>query len=137
MAHSPTVSDRILKVMRGIPDCRLDDLVSNCRAFPLQTVLSEVSRLSREGQLRLTLTHTGSFTVQLLSANGRSRPVKDPVISVGAMNRANAHSQKGRSNTQSGTTRIVGSARVCPPSALYLTCNEGELEVLMSKGESS
>jgi hypothetical protein len=137
MAHSPTVSDRILDVMREIPDCRLDDLVSSCQGFPLQVVLSEVSRLSRDGQLQLTLVSTGSITVQLLSSNGRSRRVRSPLNGVGVMNRENAQSQKGRSNTQSGTTRTVGSARVCPPSALYLTCHEGELEVLMSKGESS
>jgi hypothetical protein len=137
MVRHLTISDRILKVMRGVPDCRLDDLVSNCQAFPLQAVLSEVSRLSREGQLQLTLTHTGSFTVQLLSANGRSRPVRDPVSSVGVMKRDNAIAQKGHNNKNSGTGRTVGSARVCQPSAVYLTCNEGELEVLMSKGESS
>jgi hypothetical protein len=137
MAHSPTVSDRILDVMREIPDCRLDDLVSSCQGFPLQVVLSEVSRLSREDQLHLTLVSTGSITVQLLSSNGRSRRVRSPSNGAGVMNRENAQSQKGHSNTQSGTTRTVGSARVCPPSALYLTCNEGELEVLMSKGESS
>ena len=137
MAHSPTVSDRILKVMRGIPDCRLDDLVSNCRAFPLQAVLSEVSRLSREGQLQLTLAHTGSFTVQLLSANGRSRRVRDSLNRERTIHRDNAIAQKGHNNKKLGTARAVGSARMCQPSAVYLTCNERELEVLMLKGESS
>jgi hypothetical protein len=137
MAHHLTISDRVLEVMQGIPDCGLDDLVSNCQAFPLRAVLFEVSRLSREGQLRLTLTHTGSFTVQLLSANGRSRPVKDPVNSVGVMKRENAIAQKGHNTKNSGTGRSVGRAGVCQPSAVYLTCNERELEVLMLKGESS
>ena len=76
MARHLAVLDRILEVMRCTPDCRLDDLVLNCQDFPLQTVLSEISRLSREGQLRLTLVSTGSFTVQLLRANGRSRFVR-------------------------------------------------------------
>jgi hypothetical protein len=137
MVRHLTVSNRILEVMQGIPDCRLDDLVSNCRAFPLQAVLSEVSRLSRRGQLQLTLTHTGSFTVQLLSANGRSRSVRDPVNREGAMKRDNAIAQKGHADKKSAAARTAGSARVCQPSAVYLTCNEGELEVLMSKGEST
>ena len=137
MAHSSTVSDRILDVMREIPDCRLDDLVSSCQGFPLQVVLSEVSRLSREDLLHLTLVSTGSITVQLLSSNGRSRRVRSPLNGAGVMNRENAQSQKGRSNTQSGTTRTVGSVRMCRPSAVSLTCNEGELGELMSKGESS
>jgi hypothetical protein len=137
MAHHLTISDRVLEVMQGIPDCGLDDLVSNCQAFPLRAVLSEVSRLSRKGQLQLTLAHTGSFTVQLLSANGRSRPVRDPVNSVGAMKRDNAIAQKGHNKKKSGTRGTVGGTRVCQPSAVYLTCNEGELEVLMAKGEST
>jgi hypothetical protein len=135
MAHSLTVSDRILDVMRGIPDCRLDDLVLHCQGFPLQMVLSEVSRLSRDGQLQLTLVSTGSFTVQLLSANGRSRRVRSPLSREGAMKRDTAQFQKERNNTRSVTARSVGRARLL--SAVYLTCNEGELEVLMSKGESS
>jgi len=79
MARHVVASDRILEVMRRIPDCRLDDLVLNCQDFPLQAVLSEVSRLSREGQLQLTLVSTGSFTVQLLSTNFRSRLVRGSV----------------------------------------------------------
>jgi hypothetical protein len=53
------------------------------------------------------------------------------------MKRDNVKSQKGPNNKKSGTARTLGSARVCQPSAVYLTCSEGELEVLMSKGESS
>jgi hypothetical protein len=71
MARSPIISARILEALRSAPDCRLDDLVLSCKKFPLQTVLFEVSRLSREGQLQLTLASTGSFTLQLLSANCR------------------------------------------------------------------
>jgi hypothetical protein len=111
MAHSLTVSDRILDVMRGIPDCRLDDLVFHCQGFPLQVVLSEVSRLSRDGQLQLTLVSTGSFTVQLLSANGPSRRVRDSLNREGTMKRNHVKSQKGRNNKQSDTVRKVGCAR--------------------------
>jgi hypothetical protein len=78
MTRSPIISARILEALRSAPDCRLDDLVLSCKNFPLQTVLFEVSRLSREGQLQLTLASTGSFTLQLLSENCRSRFVKSP-----------------------------------------------------------
>jgi hypothetical protein len=137
MAHRLTVSDRVLEVMQGIPDCGLDDLVLNCQAFPLRAVLFEVSRLSREGQLQLTLVSTGSFTVQLLSANGPSRRVRDSLNREGSMKRDNVKSQKGRNSKKSDTARTLGGARVCQPSAVYLTCNERELEVLILKGESS
>lgn len=137
MAHHPTVSDRILEVMRSIPYCRLDDLVLNCPGFPLQVVLSEVSRLSREDQLQLTLVSTGSFTVQLLDANGRSRRMRDSLNREGSMKRDNVESQKGRNSKKSDTARTLDGVRVCQPRAVYLTCNERELEALMSKGESS
>ena len=40
-----TVMNNGVRPLRGTPDCRLDDLLLSCREFPLQTVLSEVSRL--------------------------------------------------------------------------------------------
>jgi hypothetical protein len=137
MAHHLTVSDRILEVMRGIPDCRLDALVLSCPGFPLQVVLSELSRLSREDQLQLTLLSTGFFTVQLLSANGQPRRVRSPLTREGTMKRDNVKSQKGRNSKKSDTARTLDGVRVCQPRAVYLTCNERELEALMSKGESS
>lgn len=73
MSRHLTVSEQILKVMRRTPDCRLDDLVLSCKSFPLQALLYEVSRLSRVGQLQLTLVSAGSFTVQLLSMNCHPR----------------------------------------------------------------
>lgn len=76
MAHPITISERIIESLRRTPDCRLDDLVVSCKSFPLQTVLSEVSRLSRAGQLQLTLISTGAFTLQLLSTNSKLRLVK-------------------------------------------------------------
>lgn len=76
MSDHLTVSEHILEVMRRTPDCRLDDLVLNCRGIPLKPVLFEVSRLSRKNQLQLTLVSTGSFTVQLLSMNCRPKLVR-------------------------------------------------------------
>jgi len=96
MTRYLAVSDRILEIMRGIPDCRLDDLVVNCQDSLSQVVLSEISHLSREGQLQLTLLNTGSFTVQLLNANGRSRLAKTPFNMEKTMKRDSAKPQQGR-----------------------------------------
>lgn len=82
MSSHLNVSKQILQVMRRTPDCRLDDLVLSCKSLPLQILLSEVSRLSRKGQLQLTLASTGSFTLQLLSANAQSSLVRVPATRV-------------------------------------------------------
>ena len=137
MAHPVTVSEYILDTLRRTPDCRLEDLVLSCKKFPLQTVLPEVSRLSRVGQLQLTLVSTGSFTVQLLSMNCRPRLVRGLLTRGETMEKENAKSQKGRSDQKSGSVRKGGSARVPQPSSIYLTCSETELEALMLKGEPS
>ncbi|MDZ4853373.1 MAG: hypothetical protein SGJ26_00675 [Nitrospirota bacterium] len=137
MTRYLAVSDRILEIMRGIPDCRLDDLVVNCQDSLSQVVLSEISHLSREGQLQLTLLNTGSFTVQLLNANGRSRLAKTPFNMEKTMKRDSAKPQQGRNNKKSGTARRLDSVRVAQPSSIHLTCNEAQLEALMSEGEST
>lgn len=137
MTRYLAVSDRILEIMRGIPDCRLDDLVVNCQDSLSQVVLSEISHLSREGQLQLTLLNTGFFTVQLLNANGRSRLAKTPFNMEKTMKRDSAKPQQGRNNKKSGTARRLDSVRVAQPSSIHLTCNEAQLEALMSEGEST
>ena len=137
MTRYLAVSDRILEIMRGIPDCRLDDLVVNCQDSLSQVVLSEISHLSREGQLQLTLLNTGSFTVQLLNANGRSRLAKTPFTMEKTMKRDSAKPQQGRNNKTSGTARRLDSVRVAQPSSIHLSCNEAQLEALMSEGEST
>jgi hypothetical protein len=53
------------------------------------------------------------------------------------MKKDNAKFQKGHNDRRSDTLRKWGSERVVQPSSAYLTCNEAELEVLMSEGESS
>lgn len=123
--------------MRGTPDCRLDDLVLSCREFSLQAVLSEVSRLSRVGQLQLTLVSRGSFTVQLLSANCRPRLVRGLLTRGKTIEKENAKSQKGRNDQKSDSVHTRNSARMPQPVSIHLTCNEAELEALMSEGESS
>jgi len=105
MAHLVTVSEHILDALRRTPDCGLDDLVLSCKSFPLKKVLSEVSRLSREGQLQLTLVSTGSFTVQLMSANLRARTVQGPVIEGINHGNGDSKSQKPSNHQQSSTLR--------------------------------
>lgn len=73
MAVTLTVSDRILEVMRRTPDCRLDDLVQTCQDFPWQAVLFEVNRLSREGQLQVSLISARASAVRLVE---RESPIK-------------------------------------------------------------
>ena len=139
MTRYLAVSDRILEIMQGIPDCRLDDLVVNCQDSLSQVVLSEISHLSREGQLQLTLLNTGFFTVQLLNANGRSRLAKTPFTMEKTMKSDSAKLQRGRNNNnkKSGAARRLGSLRAAQPSSIHLTCNEAQLEALMSEGEST
>ena len=137
MSRHLTVSEQILEVMRRTPDCRLDDLVLSCKSFPLQAVLIEVSRLSRKGQLQLTLVSTGSFTVQLLSKNCRPRLVRGLLTRGEAMKKENAKSQKGRNDQKSDSVRKWDSTCVPQPSSIYLTCREAELEALILKGEPS
>lgn len=137
MSGHLTVSEQILEVMRRTPDCRLDDLVLNCRGIPLKSVLFEVSRLSRKNQLQLTLVSTGSFTVQLLSMNCRSRLVRSLLTRGETMEKENAKSQKERNDQKSDSVSKWDSTRVPQLSSVYLTCGEAELEALMLKGESS
>lgn len=137
MSRHLTVSEQILEVMRCTPDCRLDDLVLRCKSFPLQVLLPEVSRLSRVGQLQLTLDSTGFFTLQLLSMNCRPRLVRGLLTRGETMKKENVKSQKGHSDQRSGTARKWDSARVPQPSSVYLTCSEADLEALMLKGEPS
>ena len=137
MAYQSTVSDCILEVMRRIPDCPLDDLVLNCQDFSWQAVLIEVSRLSREGQLQLTLVSTGSFTVQLLSTNCRPRLVRGLLTRGETKKKENAKPQKGRNDQKSDSVLTWNSARMPQPVSIHLTCSEFELEALMSEGESS
>jgi hypothetical protein len=137
MAHQLAVSDRILEVMRRTPDSRLDDLVLNCQDFSWQAVLIEVSRLSREGQLQLTLVSTGSFSVQLLSANCRPRLVRGLLTRGETKKKENAKPQNGRNDQKSDSVHTWKSARMPQPASIHLTCSEVELEALMSEGESS
>jgi hypothetical protein len=73
MARPLTITDRVLQGVRLAPDCRLDDLVMNCRDFTWQEVFLEINRLCRAGELHLTFQGLGACTMRLAE---RGSPVK-------------------------------------------------------------
>jgi hypothetical protein len=54
MLQQKPLTDRILKQVRGSPDCSLETLVSLCPEFTWREILYEVARLSRMRQVRIT-----------------------------------------------------------------------------------
>lgn len=136
MARHLTISEHILETLRRIPDCRLDDLVLKCQDYSLRAVLSEVSHLSRKGELQLTLVSTGSFTVQLLNRDFRPRFVRNHFLMERIRKSDKAKSKNGNNDQEAHVVRRA-SAHVPRPIPGHLTCNEAELEALMAKGEST
>lgn len=65
MIEQDTITNRILDVVRQIPDCTLDELTRNCPDLPWNQIFLEVDRLSRAGELRLTSKGPGNYTVRL------------------------------------------------------------------------
>jgi hypothetical protein len=53
------------------------------------------------------------------------------------MEKDNVKSQKERNDRKSDTAHNGGSVRMPQPISIHLTCNEAQLEVLMSEGEST
>ena len=51
--HTP-LTDKILKQVRGSPDCAIETLVSRCPEFTWREIFHEVARLNRMGQVRIT-----------------------------------------------------------------------------------
>lgn len=62
MAQQKSITDRILEEVRGSPDGAFETLVSRCPEFTWGEVLHEVARLSRMGQVRITM-GSGLFTI--------------------------------------------------------------------------
>jgi hypothetical protein len=65
MIEQDTITNRILDVVRQVPDCTLDELTRNCPDLPWNQIFLEVDRLSRAGELRLTSKGVGNYTVRL------------------------------------------------------------------------
>ena len=64
MKLDSTVPDRILEAMAKVPACRIEELVHHFPDLTWSQVFCEVNRLSRNGQLRLTLDGQGGVTLR-------------------------------------------------------------------------
>ena len=60
-----TVADRILKAVRRVPGCQLDDLERSCPDLTWNQGFLGIDHLSRTGQVRLTAKRLGVYTVRL------------------------------------------------------------------------
>jgi len=82
MIEQGTITDRILDVVRQVPDCTLDELTRNCPDLPWNQIFLEVDRLSRSGELRLTSKGVGNYTVRL-RINDYSQPYQNMPAAAG------------------------------------------------------
>jgi len=78
MLQQGTVADRILKAVRRVPGCQLDDLEGSCPDLTWNQVFLEVDRLSRTGQMRVTAKGQGVYTVRLPTKESHGRPKQSP-----------------------------------------------------------
>jgi hypothetical protein len=62
MLREDTVAEEILEVVKGNPDCTLEELTQRLEWLSWSQVFLEVDRLSRSGQLILTQTGIGFIT---------------------------------------------------------------------------
>lgn len=60
-----TVTDRIFHALSRTPECLLEELVSNCEDLTWNQVFLEIDRLSRTGQVLLTLNGPGRYRIRL------------------------------------------------------------------------
>ena len=63
MALRKPITDRILDMLRGSPECEFEALVTRCPEFTWNELYQEVSRMSRAGQLTI-LRGVGIFTIK-------------------------------------------------------------------------
>lgn len=65
MMLTQTTTDRILEEVARSPGCLLEELVLACSDLSWNQVFVEVDRLSRRGELVLTMRGPGLYTVHL------------------------------------------------------------------------
>ena len=65
MSQLETVADRILDAVHGAPGSQLDDLVLSLPGLTWNQVFHEVDRLSRTGQVRVTVLGKGTYAIRL------------------------------------------------------------------------
>jgi len=63
MAQQKPITDRILDMLRGSPECEFEALVTRYPEFTWNELYAEVGRLSRAGQLTI-LRGVGIFTIK-------------------------------------------------------------------------
>jgi hypothetical protein len=73
MSQLGAVTDRILDAVHAAPGCQLDDLVVNLPELTWNQVFSEVDRLSRTGQVRITTMGDGTYAIRLPNTATRTR----------------------------------------------------------------
>lgn len=67
MLGEVTVADRLLETIARVPSCLLEELLVACSDLTWNQVFLGIDRLSRTGQVRLTLESAGIYRVRLIN----------------------------------------------------------------------
>ncbi len=67
MSQQRPITDRILELLRGSPECEFEALVTRYPEFTWNELFQEVARLSRAGQVIITR-GVGIFTIKQAAA---------------------------------------------------------------------
>ena len=68
VSQQKPITDRILEFLRSSPECYFEDVVTRYPEFTRNELFREVSRLSREGQVKITR-DVENFTIKLRLAD--------------------------------------------------------------------
>ena len=63
MSAQRPITDRILELLQGAPECEFDALVARAPEFNASDIYNEISRLSRTGKVIITR-GVGTFTIR-------------------------------------------------------------------------
>jgi hypothetical protein len=58
-----SATDQIMKVINGSPGCSLEDVVRDCPNLTWNQIFNEVDRMSRNGQIQLTMKSQGQYLI--------------------------------------------------------------------------
>ena len=67
MPQEETIAHRILKVVRRVPGCQLDELEQSLPGLTWNQIFLEIDHLSRIGQVQVMPLGDGTYTVRLSS----------------------------------------------------------------------
>jgi len=76
MERTSILRQQILMMANRVPDCAMEDVQAGLPDYRWNQIFLEVDRMSRNGQLRLSLKRSGSY--QIFTAGGGSRQAVDP-----------------------------------------------------------